>query len=121
MFFDAAKSYKNAVANSLNNPEKIRYLIKECENYIMAVNFNEADRALTSAMTLSEEGQKKEIYDKIKEFYKEHAKKLEKEFKNNNAYKIYEKISTMKLSEEEEEEIRAKLLRMHEKLGNLKG
>lgn len=120
MYFDAAKAYKNMALNSTIYREKIRYHIKEAESYIQAGEFNEADKALKSALSEANKDQRVQIYREIKQFYKEHAEALEKEFKTNHASKVYEKILTLNLTEEEEKEARQKLIELYEKLGKLK-
>ena len=120
MYFDAAKAYKNMAINSTIYREKIMYYVKEAESYIQAGEFNEADKAMKSALSEANEKQRVQIYRDLKQFYKEHAESLEREFKKNNALKVYEKLLTMNLSEEEEKEVREKLLELYEKLGKIK-
>jgi len=120
MFFDAAKTYKNIALSSLTFRDKIKYHLKEAESFIKAGEFVETEKALKSALSEANADQRIEIHKDIKKAYMEHAENLEKEFKTNNASKIYEKILTLDLSEDEEKDVRKKLLELYEKLGKIK-
>ena len=117
MFFDAAKAYKEVGNNCLNTKEKVGYCIKEAESYLKAGEFFEADKSIKKAILQAEVREKTEIASTFKQFCKEYAENLVKDFKSSQATKLYEKMLTMNLTETEKKEIKERLMNLYEKLG----
>jgi tetratricopeptide (TPR) repeat protein len=63
---------------------------------------------------------KADIYGDIKDFYKKQAEVFEKESKRNHAIKVYEKLLSLKISDIERNEAKAKLLGLYEQLGKFR-
>ena len=120
MFSEAAKMYKNISINSLTFREKRENYLKESKAYILEGNFEASDEALRRAMSEGNSREKKECYNEIIKFYKSRGDKMELEMKPGSATKIYEKLIRKKLSEEEYQEIKEKLLKLYNKLGRRK-
>ena len=62
----------------------------------------------------------KNYIEKTKEFYKKQAEAYEKDNRRSHALKIYEKLLLMGPSDQEREEIKAKLTKLYEQTGRLK-
>ncbi len=120
MFNDAAKAYSDASKNCLTFREKVDYLIKETKAHIDAGNFDEADKSLKKALIESEHRDRRKIYDEVVQHYRKGAEDLEKQKKQGQASKYYEKLLKMKISDEEKEEIKEKLIDIYERLGKMK-
>jgi tetratricopeptide (TPR) repeat protein len=117
MYNDAARMYEQLAINAISFSERIDFFVKEAEYYIKSGYLEKADSAMRRAMELSTIIKKAEIYKEIKEFYKKQAEICERESKRNNATKIYEKLLIMRITENEREEIKHKLLNLYESLG----
>jgi tetratricopeptide (TPR) repeat protein len=120
MFNDIALIYNNLVILSTSSQEKIDYLIKETKAYIQGGRFDEADSVMRRAMDEVNITKKADIYEDIKSFYKKQAEVNEKEAKRNHAIKIYEKLLSMRISENERNDVKKKLLGLYEQLGKFK-
>jgi tetratricopeptide (TPR) repeat protein len=120
MFNDIAQIYNNLVILSTSSQEKIDYLIKETKAYIQSGRFDEADSVMRRAMDDVTIVKKADIYEDIKNFYKQQAGVFEKEAKRNHAIKVYEKLLSMKISDSERNEAKAKLLSLYEQLGKFR-
>ena len=120
MFESAARSFNDVALISIAFSEKIKYYVKEAELYIKTGHFERVDQAINKARNEANASQKAEIYFVIKEFYKKQAQIYEKEMRRNKASTIYEKLFQMKISEQEKQEIKEKLLDLYEKLGKFK-
>ena len=117
MFKEAAKMYNNLALISIAFSEKIKHYVKEAELYIKSGDFEKADEAVKKARSNANASQKAEILFAVKNFYRRQAEIYEEEKRRNNASRIYEKILQMKLSENEKQEIKERLLELYEKLG----
>ncbi len=117
MFIDAAKMFRNVGMNSLTFKDKQESYLKEAKTYILAGKFEDSDKALKRALTEANSREKQELYNKIVAFYMEIGEKYDKNLKREKASKIYEKLYRMRLSDEEKEVIKEKLLDLYEKLG----
>jgi tetratricopeptide (TPR) repeat protein len=120
MFNEAAKMLNDAALISIAFSEKIKHYVKEAELYIKSGDFEKVDKAVNKARSNANASQKAEILFAIRDFYKRQAEIYEKEKRRNNASRIYEKLLQMKLSENEKQEIKEKLLELYEKLGKFK-
>ncbi len=120
MFGNAGKTYESLALISIQNNERVNNFMKAAESYVKDNSFERADIALRKAMSESKESERTMLYVKLKEFYKEQAKKLEEENKRSQAVKLYEKILMMRILDSEKEEIRKKLIGLYEKLGKYK-
>ena len=117
MYSDSANCYRNLAINSITFKDKIKYFIESAKAHIKNFHFEEADLSLKRALGEANSTEKKEVYAKIINFYKEYGEKLEKDMKQNNAVKVYEKVYRMHLKEEDKEEIKQKLISLYERLG----
>ncbi|MCW8966826.1 MAG: hypothetical protein OQK82_09115 [Candidatus Pacearchaeota archaeon] len=117
LFSDAASVYESLAILSLTFAEKRGYYLKGCELCILAGNFVQADEFLQKSMSQANANKKREIYDKVKDFYKRIAKHYEEEDKRNKASIIYEKLLEMRIHDFERKEIKDKLKDLYERLG----
>lgn len=120
MFNDIAQIYSNLAILALSSQEKVDYLIKETKAYIQGGRFDEADSVMRRAMEEVTIVKKADIYEDIKNFYKTQAEVFEKESKRNHAIKVYEKLLSMKITDSERNEAKAKLLALYEQLGKFR-
>lgn len=120
MFRDVAKMYNLLALSSITFNEKIQHYVKETEFYIKAGFFNDADEAMKKASGEATDRQRGEIYNAIKEFYKKQGEAYAKQNRKTNAVKIYEKLLTMKISDSERVETKAKLMALYESIGRVK-
>ena len=120
MFNDIAKIYSNLVILATSPQERIDCLIKETKSYIQGGRFEEADTIMRKAMDEVTIIKKADIYEDIKNFYKKQAEVFEKESKRNHSIKVYEKLLSMKISDAERDDAKAKLLNLYEKLGKFR-
>jgi len=120
MFNDVGKIYKNLSMLALSSQERVDYLIKETKAYIQGARFDEADSVMRRAMDEVPIVKKSEIYEDIKRFYLLQAETYEKENKRNHAVKFYEKVLSLKISEQEKSEIKGKLLALYDQLGKFR-
>ncbi len=117
MFKDAAKMYNNLGIIAIAFTEKIQYYVKEAKTFIKIEDFDSADKAMKKALYEANNLQKKDIYREIKHFYKQHAQEYENQRKRKHATRVYEKLLEMKINEQERKEIKEKLLKLYQKLG----
>lgn len=117
LFGDAGGIFQSLAILSMTFSEKRKHYMKGCTLYIRAGEFGRADEFMQKAMSQSNSFEKKEIYEKIKGFYKKIAENYETEKKRNKASKVYEKILEMKINDFERKEIKEKLTELYEKLG----
>ncbi|MEM4325686.1 MAG: hypothetical protein QXU40_00065 [Candidatus Pacearchaeota archaeon] len=121
MPIEAAKYYNRAAIISTSISDKINYFVREAEMYIKGSDFVKADDAVKKAIGEAPTNSKRqEIYNNIKDFYKNKAEFYEKNMKRGQAARIYEKLLEMKISAEERDEFRRRLLHLYEKLGKIK-
>lgn len=120
MFNDVAKIYSNLSTLALSSQERGEYLIKETKAHIQSGRFDEADAVMRRAMEEVQIIKKTEIYEDIKKFYKQQAEQYERESRRNHAVKMYEKLLSMKISEQEKSEIKGKLLALYDQLGKFR-
>lgn len=79
MFNDVAKIYSNLSTLALSAQERGDYLIKETKAYIQGGRFDEADAVMRRAMEEVTIIRKADIYEDIKQFYKQQAEQYEKD------------------------------------------
>jgi tetratricopeptide (TPR) repeat protein len=117
MFFEAADIYKKLSEIALKSSDGINYLVKEAECYIKSGIFEKADAAIARISGDVKQAEKNKIMLFIIKSYKKQAEIYEKEKRRNKAVKIYEKLLTMSISEEEKSEINKKLSGLYNELG----
>ncbi len=120
MFFDSANSYKKAETLSSSPGEKKNLFIKSSQLFIRAGDFSRADEMIRNAISDANNFEKKDIYDGMKRFCIYTAEMQEKSRKLGDAVKLYEKVSTMELSDSEKRQIKEKLMFLYEKLGKIR-
>ncbi len=120
MFKDAAKNYEHLAVLSVAFTDKVKYFLIAAEFYIKDGSFEEADYSTKKAMQEGNSYESGEIYHSIKHTYKKQAQEYESQGKWSKSSLIYEKLLSMKITEQEEKDFRAKLLDIYEKLGKFK-
>ncbi len=120
MFNDVAKIYNNLALLALSQQERVECLIKETKAYIQGGRFDEGDSVMRRAMDEVTIVRKADIYEDIKKFYRKEGENYERENKRNHAIKVYEKLLSMKISENEKNEIKSKLLGLYDQLGKFR-
>ncbi len=120
MFSDSASSYEKAEGLSNSKGEKKNLLVKAAQLFIRAGDFNRADGMIRTAVSDASSFEKAEIYNGIKRYYIYVAEMQERSRKLGDAVKLYEKASTMELSEPEKKQVKKKLMDLYEKLGKIK-
>ena len=117
MFFEAADIYRKLSEIAIKPSDRISYVAKEVECYIKSGVFEKADAAIAKISEDVKQAEKNRIMTSVIGTYKKQAEIYEKERRRNRAAKTYEKILTMKIPEEEKEEIRKKLSILYNELG----
>jgi tetratricopeptide (TPR) repeat protein len=120
MFNDVAKIYNNLALLALSQQERTDALVKETKSHIQGGHFDEADSVMRRAMDEVTIVKKADIYEDIKRFYKQQAEMYEKENKRNHAIKVYEKLLSLKINDNEKNEVKAKLLALYDQLGKFR-
>lgn len=120
MFNDVAKIHNNLALLALSPQERIDSMIKETKAYIRGGRFDEADAVMRRAMDEVTIVKKADIFEEIKRFYRQQAEIYEKENRRNNAVKVYEKLLSMKISEQEKSDVKARLLSLYDQLGKFR-
>ncbi len=117
---EAAKNM-NALADiAATFNEKRLAFVRALELYIKAGSYDRSDDAFKKALACANMKEKEEIKIKVKEGYKTQAQNHEKQQKNGNALKAYEKLYSLDISQEEKQEIKQKLLTLYNKLGKIR-
>lgn len=120
MFNDVAKIYNSLALLALSPQERVECLVKETKAHIQSERFDEADAVMRRAMEEVTIIKKADIYEDIKKFYKQQAENYEKEARRNHAVKVYEKLLSMRINEQERNEVKGKLLALYEQLGKFR-
>ena len=120
MFSEAAKMCDHAADLSIPYAEKMGHYKREAELYARAGEFDRSEMAMKKAMSEVNYREKEEIYNSMKDFYKEQGKMYEKMEKRNQAVKFYEKVLEMRISDAERSEIKARLMELYKKLGKIR-
>ena len=115
-----AESYKKAAVNATTFRAKQEIYILESKAYLDAGKLDLSDKALKKALAEGNTREKKLIYENMLETYRGKIREFENQGKKEKSQKLYEKMINMKISEEEREQIRAKLLDLYERLGKTK-
>jgi tetratricopeptide (TPR) repeat protein len=121
MFYEAARMWDTLAQMTSDKAEKIKNYAKSTELLIRGGFLDRADLLVKKLM--SEEipaSQKAEIQFNVKNAYKKQAEEYEKTRKLGNALKIYEKLLTLNISDQEKLEINKKLLVLYNTLGKIK-
>jgi len=120
MFSEAAKIYEMLGEFSKAYADQTKYYVIAAELYIKAEMYFQADECVRKAFREITIKQQNEILKKIRDLYLSQAEMYEKVKRRNNAMKIYEKLLTMDISNEEKENIKKKLLELYESLGKVR-
>ena len=120
MFIDSAKMANNIALMSHTFADKIKWHVRETEQYIKAGVFERADEALKKALGETVDKERDNVYNTIKEFYKTQAEAHVKSNKRAQAVRTYEKFLQMRLNETERHETKEKLIKLYESTGRLK-
>ena len=119
MFMDSGRAYEKAIELS---PEKDRknVSIKAAQALIRAGDFNRADELIRNVVSKSSDFERRDIFNSLKTFYLFTAEMHEKSRKLAEAIKIYERVLTMNITDEEKKKIKARLMDLYQKLGRVK-
>ena len=120
MFSEAAKIYEMTGEFSKSYADQTRYYVIAAELYVKAEMYYPADECIRKALRETTVRQQNEIYKKMNDLYISQAEMYEKARRRNNAMKIYEKLLTMDISNEQKEDIKKKLLELYESLGKVR-
>ena len=117
---DAAKMYNNAGLVSITFRDKAKYFTKETEMYVAAGDFESADDAMKKALSQVNSAEKENILSGIKDVYRKEAEACEKNLRRGQAIRFYEHLARMRLSDNEREKVKEKLLNLYDKTGNIR-
>jgi|SRR3989344_5017607 len=116
----AGKLMRSGAEINPNFNGKISDFLKSAELFVKAGIFEETDLSMKKAMGGTTEVQKREIKDKIKEFYKTEANFRMKRGEKKYAMKVYEKLMSMELDSNERKKIEDILIKIYENFGKMK-
>ena len=120
MFIDAAKMFRNAAINSVKFSEQQENCMKEAKCYLRALKFDDATNALKKAFAEANQDQRNNMYKGFIEYFKKVGEDYEKQNLPGKTTKVYEKLIRMKITDEDKEEVKEKLLNLYQKLGKTK-
>jgi len=120
MFLDAGKMMKGAAEINTTFKNKIEDFSRAVELFIKSGDYYEADGALKSALSISNESQREEVLKRAKENYKTQANFFISNDKRKHAMEVYEKILTMNPEQSEKEGIEKSLLNLYRDLGKIR-
>src|SRR3989338_1661193 len=116
----AGKLMRSAAEINPNFNGKISDFLKSAELFIKVGIFEEADLSMKKAMAETTESKKRDIKNKVKEFYKTEANFRMKRGEKKYAMKVYEKLMSMELDLNEKKEIQDILMKIYENFGKMK-
>lgn len=119
MFSQAAKNMESVAEMATTYKDKINAYSTEVGLWIKTGDYERADEAFQKAVACGNTNEKAEIKKEIVQLYKAQALDYEKQNKNSNALRIYEKLLHM-IGEEDKLEIRRKILPLYKKLGRIR-
>lgn len=119
-FTEAAKMFNNASINCLTFKEKQECHLKEAKSYVRATEYDKSIQALKKAFSEANQKERKKLFEDLIDYYKKVGEDFESSGLPGKATKLYEKLITMKISQEDKDEIREKLLILYKKLGRTK-
>ena len=120
MIGEAAKMYDNLGILVISYSEKIKYFLMETKLFISKGEFNRAEEAMKKAIAQANSVDRENINFEVKHFYKEQAREYEEKMRRAHAVRIYEKLLEMGLDFQERKEIKEKLLKLYDKLGEIR-
>lgn len=120
MYLESARLIKSAGEINTTFKDKIKDYMRSIELYIKGLSYGEADIVFSQTLALGSDREKKELKNKLKDFYMTQAKIYFDAGKRYNAKKTYEKILTLDLNSNEKKEVQEKLLDLYNKLGNVR-
>jgi tetratricopeptide (TPR) repeat protein len=119
MFTDSGRAYEKAIELT---PEKDRknVSIKAAQAMVRAGDFNRADELIRNVMSKATDFERKDVTNGLKTFYLFTAEMHEKNRKLREAVKIYERVLTMNITDDEKKKIKTRLMDLYQKLGKVK-
>ncbi len=118
MFSEAARNTDSVAEMGTTYKEKIQAYLYETGLWIKSGVYDKADEAFRMALACGTDKEKEEAKKAVNEMYKNQAIIFEKENKNSNALKIYEKLLRI-IPESEKLDIKKKILPLYNKLGKI--
>jgi tetratricopeptide (TPR) repeat protein len=120
MFENAALMFKNVAINSISFKYQQENYIKEAKCYIRAGRFDEVNNALKKAFAEANKLDRRKMYDEIVEYYKKIGAEYEESGLPGKSIVLYEKLVRMKLTIEDKELVKNKLMKLYQKMGRRK-
>lgn len=119
MFSEAAKNMNSLADISSTFKDKIQRFMKTTELFVKADKYMEAETAFNKALACGDAQEKEAMKKELKNFYFRQAEAYERSQRSNRALSVYEKMLTMKISEEELIKVKKKMLPIYSKLGKV--
>lgn len=119
MFGEAAKNMNSIADLSATFKDKIQRYMKIAELFVKADKYNEAEAAFNKALACCNAHEKEEMKKELKSFYFRQGEAYEKCQRSNKALLVYEKLLTMRISDDELLKVKKKMLNLYSKLGKI--
>ena len=120
LYKEAAKYIANASEITITYKEKADLYIKEAELEIKDNQFEDAERALNSALSCTNLQEKPLVVNRYLDLYRSIGKSAEDNGKKRKAIEVYEKLIQLKQPFEKKIEVRDKLISLHEVMGHIR-
>lgn len=120
MYYEAAKTIRNAAEINVTFEGKLKDFMKSAELFVKSGNFDESDISFNKALGSAKEIEKVQLKQKRKEWYRAQANDYVLKDKRSHAMSAYEKLLGLELNPAEKKEVQTALLGLYEKLGKVK-
>lgn len=120
MYAKAAKALSNKARFDTTFKEKIDSYIRSAELFCKTGSIEDAEEMFSRAAREANEVERLDIIKKRKEIYFSSLQGLEKQGKRASTLKFYERLIKMKLTPEEKEGVKEKLVKTYKILGRFK-
>ena len=120
MYYESARSVRNASELNPSDDGKMRDLFRAMELFIKSENYEDAEVSFTRALSYAKEILKPELRRNRIQVYKNMTEDFAKKGKWRNAITAYEKfIRITEISAEERKKAQQELLKIYEKIGKV--
>lgn len=117
----AARNLQGAADCATTYNDKMQLYLSETVMRIKTGDYNVAEESFKKALICGNEKQKSEMKEQIKKEYLNAAETFEKQNKNNNAIKAYEKMKSLAfVSADEKTKINEKLAKLYARVGKVR-
>ena len=120
MFENAALMFKNAAINSHTFSEQQDLYTKEAKCYIRAQRFDEVQNAMKKAFAEANKEERRKVYDEIVDYFKKVGLDYLSQGLPGKAMNVFERLIRMKLTLEDKNFAKEKLLDIYQRLGKRK-